>query len=303
MAPTRGAFALKDWALVGSTSLLWGSSYLWIAIGLEAFPPAIVAWLRLAFGVAILFILAGRSRTAIERSDWAAIAVVGLIGNAGPALLFALAEEHVESAVAGMITGATPIVTLVLAVAIGTRNLRRVHVVGLLLGFVGIVMMSAPNLTGDGASMLGITYVFLAVLSYSITSIVLGPLQRKYGGMAVIRTAQTVALVSMTPFGAFSIGGIEFSWRAFGAMAILGILGTGVARTTFANLIGRAGPARAQVVGYLVPVTAVILGVSVLSESISSLEIAGLAVVLAGAFLSTRRMASTPDANPTRRPS
>ena len=190
-----GQFSPKDWAMVGSTALLWGSSYLWIAIGLEAFPPAMVTWLRLMFGVAILYILAGRDRTPIDRADRPAIVVVGLVGDAGPALLFAPAEQRVESAVAGMITGATPILTLVLAVAIGTKSLRRIHIVGLAIGFVGIVMMNAPNLSGEGASALGVTYVFLAVLGYSITSIVVGPLQRKYGGMAVIRTSQVVALV------------------------------------------------------------------------------------------------------------
>ena len=72
-------------------------------------------------------------------------------------------------------------------------------------------------------------------------------------------------------------------------MAILGIFGTGLARSVYANLVGRAGAARSGVVGYLVPVTAVILGVAVLSESVSFVEIAGLAIVLVGAFMTSQR--------------
>lgn len=283
----QGQFGLREWGMVATTSVLWGSSYLWIAIGLESFAPGIVAWLRLAFAVVILTALS-RVRTRIERADWAAVAVVGIVGNAGPALLFALAEQRVESAVVGMITGSTPLVTLVLAVLLGSRSLRRIHILGLGVGFVGILMMSLVNVSGEGASAPGVFFVFLAVLCYSVTSIVLGPLQQKYGGMAVILNAQVVAVIAMTPYAAVQIGESSFSWRSFVAVAILGLLGTGVARTTFANLIGRAGPARAGVVGYLVPVVAVILGVIILSESVSLIEVAGLAVVLAGAFMTSR---------------
>jgi drug/metabolite transporter (DMT)-like permease len=287
-----GQFGRLEWGMVATVALLWGSSFLWIAIGIESFAPGIVAWLRLVFGVAILSVLSRGRRMRIDRSDWPAIAVVGLIGNAGPALLFALAEQRVESAVVGMITGATPIVTLVLAIAIGTRSLRRVHIIGLALGFGGIVLMSAPNLTGEASSVLGMSFVFMAVVAYSINSVVLGPLQQKYGGVTVIKAAQMLGVVAMTPFGIEGLGESSFTWRSFGAVAILGIFGTGIARSMFANLIGRTGPARAQVVGYLVPVTAIVLGVAVLSETVSGWELSGLAIVLVGAFLTTRSAAT-----------
>jgi len=278
--------------MVATTALLWGSSYLWIAIGLEAFPPAVLAWLRLAMGAAILFVLT-RGRRRIERRDWPGVAVVGVIGNAAPALLFALAEERVETAVVGMITGAAPLATLALALALGLKSLRRTHVVGLVLGFVGIIMMSAVNVTGDGASPLGVAFVLVAVACYAVTAVALGPLQKKYGGMTVIFSAQVMATAAMSPYAAVQVGQSGFSVRSFVAVAILGILGTGVARAVHANLIGRTGPARAGVVGYLVPVTAVILGVVVLSETVSVVEIAGLGIVLIGASLTSSRTNAT----------
>ncbi len=294
---TIGRFGLREWAMLASTSLLWGSSYLWIAIGLEEFPPAVLAWMRLALGAAILAVLA-RPYRRIERSDWLGIAIVGVAGNAAPALLFALAEQRVESAVVGMLTGATPLATLVLAVAVGTRSLRRVHMVGLALGFAGVVIMSIPNLTGDGASPLGIGFVLLAVAGYAVTSIVIGPLQARYGGMTVVLHAQLVAVALMTPYGLAEVGSSGFSVRSFLAIVILGIFGTGVARAVHANLIGRTGPARAGIVGYLVPVTAVVLGIVVLSESVSLVEWAGLGIVLVGAFLTSSRIAPQPERSP-----
>lgn len=148
-------------------------------------------------------------------------------------------------------------------------------------------------MTGEGASVLGVSFVLAAVVSYSINSIVLGPLQQKYGGMTVIRAAQTIAVLFMTPFGFLALPESSFSWKSFGAVAILGIFSTGLARSMFANLIGRAGPARAQVVGYLVPVTAVILGVVVLAEEVSLVALGGLGVVLVGAFMTSRRTSAS----------
>ncbi len=287
---TTGRFGVREWLMLATTSLFWGSSYLWIAIGLEAFPPAVLAWLRLALGAGILVLLTRGSRR-IERSDWPAVLVVGIVGNAAPALLFGLAEERVESAVVGMITGATPLATLALALIVGLRSLRQIHIIGLLFGFAGIVMMSVPNVAGEGASPLGVGYVLAAVACYAITSVALGPLQRRYGGMTVILNAQVIATVVMTPYAAIEVGRSGFTLRSFVAVAILGILGTGVARAVQANLIGRTGPARASTVGYLVPVTAVVLGVVVLAERVGPIELAGLGIVLVGAYLTSRRTA------------
>jgi len=292
-AGTRhGSFGPGEWALVGVVSATWGSSYLWIAIGLESFAPGLIAWLRLAFGVAVLALLP-RTQARIERADWRGITLIAIAGNAAPALLFALAEQTIESSVAGMMTAATPLLTLAIALALGNRTLRPMHVVGLVLGLVGVLVMSWDNVVGAATGVAGVVFVSIAVLGYAIASNVTGPLVEKYGATSVMLRALVIAAAVMTPSGILSIGESSFSLKSFIAIAILGVFGTGLARSMFASLISRAGAPRASVVGYLVPVVAVLLGVIVLGENMSPLETVGLIAVTIGAFLGSRRIRRT----------
>lgn len=286
---SRGHFGPIEWGLLAATSLVWGSSYLWIALGLEAFQPGLIAWLRLAFGAAVLILLP-RPRAEIAKHDWKVIVLIGLVGNAAPALLFAMAEQTLESSVVGMLTAATPLATLALAIPLGNRSLRPVHVVGLGLGLAGVVAMSIDNVSGAGTGVAGIIYVLTAIVGYAIVSNVIGPLVERYGAVAVVVRAQVIALAVMTPSGYLALNDSTFMWKSFIAVAILGIFGTGIARSLQASLISRAGAPRASVVGYLVPVVAAVLGFVVLDEVLTAVELAGLAVVSIGAFLGSRQI-------------
>jgi drug/metabolite transporter (DMT)-like permease len=283
-----GSFELADWGLVGSVAVIWGSSFLWIAVALDAFTPGLVAWLRVLFGAVTLFMFSG-ARRRIERRDRFAVAIVAVAGNAGPALLFALAQRDLESAVAGMINSATPVATLVVALALGNRAVGRGHVLGLLLGFVGVIVMAAPDLRGADAPVTAIGLVLLAVVGYAITNNVIVPLQQRYGGLAVVAHAQALAAVLLLPFGFVGLRSSKFEGGAFLAVVILGVLGTGLARVLSATLVGRAGPQRGSVVTYFVPIVAILLGVSVRNETISPIQIFGLLLVLIGAGLISRR--------------
>lgn len=284
-----GHFGPVEWALVSITSITWGSSYLWIALGLETFGPGLIAWLRLAFGAAALLLI-NRTRVTIERRDWKTIALVGAVGNAGPALAFALAEQTLESSVVGMLTAAVPLATLLVALLMGNRSLRRLHVVGLVIGFGGVVVMSVDNVVGAKTGVAGIVYTLLGIAGYAITSNVIGPLVERYGAVSVIVRAQLISVLLMTPSGLAALNESTFSWRSFIAVAILGVMGTGMARSVQAALIARAGAPRASIVGYLVPVVAAVLGVVFLAENLSIAEVGGLVAITIGAVLGSRRI-------------
>ena len=91
-----GSFGPSEWSMLGFLAVVWGSSFLLIAIGLDAFTPGMVAWLRLIVAVLVLSALPA-VRHSVDRSDWPAVAVVCIAGNAGPALLFAYAEQTIET--------------------------------------------------------------------------------------------------------------------------------------------------------------------------------------------------------------
>lgn len=269
---------------MATVSLVWGSSFLWIAIGVDSLEPGVVACLRVALGSAALFMLPA-SRRMIPRSDWFGIGIVAVAGNAGPALMFAMAEQEIESALAGMINSAAPIATLVIAFVLGNRDVTKKVVLGIVLGFGGIVLMAWPSLVGVDAPVAGVLFVVLAVLGYGLTTNVIVPLQQRHGGLAVVAWAQALSALLLLPLLVIGIDGSDFSAKPVLAVLILGVLGTGLARALSATLFGRTGAQRGSVVTYFVPIVAIILGVVVRDETIEAIQLGGLALVLSAGYL------------------
>jgi len=285
------AFGLTEWSILSATSLIWGSSFLWISIALRSLKLTAIGFVRVLLGAGALALIP-RARSPIARADWPRVAIVGIAGSAGPALLFALAQQTVDSSVAGMVNSATPLVTMLIAVLI-TRSLPgKIQAAGLAIGFAGIVAMALPNLSGADASPAGLGFLLLAIVGYGITGNVLVPLQQRYGALPVVMRALALGTVVSAPLG---IGGLvrsSFEWTPVLAILILGVLGTGFARALAASLSGRAGAVRGAIITYFVPLFAITLGVLILGETVTGLELAGVALVLLGGFFTTRRDSS-----------
>lgn len=283
----QGNFDTSDWALLVTISLIWGSSFLWIAIGLDAFHPAVIALFRMVFGAGVLLFVPA-ARKAMPRSTWPALLVVGVAGNAAPAIFFPLAQQRVESSVAGMLNSVGPIMVLLMSIAMLRRSPERTQVVGLIVGLCGAMLIAAANLSGADAEPLGVLFVFCAVLGYSISNNFLPPLAQQYGGAAVMVRAMALSSVLLAPWGLWGLGRSDFEWKPALAIVVLGVVGTGIARSLFANLNGRIGAPRSALVGYLVPVVAIVLGVVVRDETVGVVELAGTAMILCGATLISR---------------
>jgi drug/metabolite transporter (DMT)-like permease len=281
------AFGFVEWSLLAVVSLIWGSSFLWIAIGLDALHPGVIALLRTVLGAAAVWAFP-QSRMPVAARAWPALVVISITGTAGPALLFAFAEQRVESSVAGMVNSATPVLVLGLSVAMLRRSPGRVQVLGLILGCAGGVLLAAPNVTGADAQPLGVALVLIAITGYAISSNLIPPLAQEYGSAPVIARALALSSVLLAPYGLLTLGDSHFEWGPVVAIVILGVLGTGFARTLYAMLLARAGAPRASMVGYFVPVVAIVLGVAVRDESVSLVEVLGLAVVLVAASMISR---------------
>jgi drug/metabolite transporter (DMT)-like permease len=241
-----------------------------------------------AFGAMALALIPA-ARRPVERQDWPRIAVVAIAGNAGPALLFALAQQSVDSAVAGMANGAVPLTTMAVTVAMTRVGPRRGQALGLAIGFLGIAAMSIPNLVGANASPIGISLLIAAIMGYGLSNNVIVPLQQRYGALPVILRALVIGSVALSPLGLVGLRNSSWSWESVIAVTILGVLGTGAARAMSAALAGRTGASRSAVIGYFVPVFAIILGVTVLDEQVSAPELLGIALILVGGWLTSRR--------------
>jgi drug/metabolite transporter (DMT)-like permease len=298
------AFGPAEWGLLASVALMWGSSFLWIAIGLEAFRPGLITLVRIVLGAAALGILS-RSRNPVAREDWPRIVLLALVWTAIPLLLFPIAQDlGVASSTAGMINGAVPLFTAVFAAILLRRAPGRVQIAGLVVGFAGVVMISLPAAGGSSGSALGTALALLATVLYGIAANITVPLQQRYGALPVIFRAQLVALVVVLPFGLAALPGSRWSWGSALAMVALGVFGTGLAYVASSILLGRAGPTRGAVSIYFIPVVALVLGVTLRDEEVSPIALAGIALVLVGAWLTSRRelRVDAPAPTPVERP-
>ncbi len=277
-----------DWGLLLGTAGIWGASFLFMAIGLDAFSPGIVTFLRIAFGAATVAVLPG-SRRSVERADLGPIAVLGFTWMAFPLTLFPIAEQWIESSMAGMLNSAMPLMTvliswLLFSVSTGPRRLFGVGV-----GMIGILLIGIPESTGAGTNAVGVILVILAVSSYGVAVNLAGPLQHRYGSLPVVSRALGFATVMSLPYALVGLPSSRFAWGPLVAIVALGAGGTGIAFAMAATLTGRIGPVRTSVITYAMPAVSIALGVLFHSETVTWTALAGTAIVLVGAWLSSRR--------------
>lgn len=284
------AFSLTDWSMLITVALTWGASFLFIDIGLDAFPPAVVGFGRIALGaLALSFVPAARRpATAIDRADVPRIALLGLIWMAIPLTLFPIAGQWISSALAGMLNGGMPIITAVVATALGLRRPGRIQIIGLAVGFVGVALISAPSLAIGGDDALGVVLVLGALVCYAFSANLAVPLQQKYGGLALMLRVEAIGAALTLPGAVWFAPQSTFKWSSIIAVLALGVLGTGVAFAVMASIFGRVGATRGSTVTYLMPPVSIALGVRFRNDHIEALALVGIVVVLVGAFLVSR---------------
>jgi drug/metabolite transporter (DMT)-like permease len=290
------AFGSREWGLLAAVALIWGSSFLLIDLGLESFTPGVVALFRVGLG-ALALVVVPRARTPVEPQDLPRIALLGVTWMGVPLILFPVAQQWIDSSVAGMLNAGLPLTSAVWAAALLRRWPDRRQIVGLLLGFAGIVLISLPELPteaiasqGSAATLLGVGLVLIAVVLYGLSANLAVPLQQRYGALPVLLRAQLAAMVIVVPFGLATASGSTWSWTAFAAMVPLGTLGTGLAFVLMTTLIGRVGGPRGTIATYFTPIVAIALGVGFLDEVLHPLAAVGSVLVIGGAWIASRRV-------------
>lgn len=281
-------FTPVDWALVAVASVIWGSSFLLIAEALESLEPGVIAWLRIAFGFAALAALPAARRSRTDRADLPRIAILAAVWLAIPMTLFPVAEQWVSSSVAGMLNGALPLFSAPISAIFLRRPPGRNQMLGIAVGFVGVVAISLPSMQGGSKTALGAALVILAMVSYAFAGNLMVPLQQRYGSIGVIWRVQMFGLALTLPYALVGIGDSTLEWKPVGAVFLLGALGTGVAFVAAGTLMGRVGATRGSIIAYLIPVVALILGVLLRNEHVEAIAIGGLGLVLVGAYLTSR---------------
>jgi drug/metabolite transporter (DMT)-like permease len=277
----------RAWSMILALAAIWGASYMFIKFGLRDLSPALVAWVRVALGAAVLLALAAHAGVLRGfRSRVGTITLIAAIQVAGPFLLIALGEEEISSGLAGILIAAAPLFTALLAVWVDHEERSQgMRLGGVLLGLVGVAVLLGVDLSGSGAALLGGLAVVLAALGYAIGGFLV---KHRFAGAPPTGLAAWVMVAStllLLPAGGLTLPSEVPGIGPLVAVAALGVLGTGVAFALFYDLIGRVGPAKSFIVTYLAPGFAVAYGALFLDEVITVATIVGLVLIVGGSWL------------------
>jgi drug/metabolite transporter (DMT)-like permease len=286
----REAFSALDWLLFFSIGTIWGSSFLLMAIGLEAFHPGLITWLRVGLGAMVLTLVPA-ARRRIERHDLPRIVVLSFLWVAVPFTLFPLAQQHINSAVTGMLNGGTPLFAAAVASVMLRRIPRGAQLTGLLLGFGGVAAISLSSGSEGSTQLLGVVLVLAATLCYGFAINIAAPITQRYGSLAVMARMLVLATLWTSPFGITGLLASGFAVESLAAVAVAGMVGTGFAFVIMGSLVGRVGSVRASFITYLIPVVAMVLGVVLRGDRVGAWGVAGVGLVILGALLASRREA------------
>ncbi|MGC1211793.1 MAG: DMT family transporter [Micromonospora sp.] len=289
------------WMRVGVLALLWGSTFLWIELALDALTPVQVTLSRCVLGAAALLVACLGSGRRLPRSGaiWGRLVVAAFFCNALPFAMFSFGQQTIDSGVAGVLNATTPLWSLLIGVLLRSeRGLRPVRLAGLLLGFAGVVVIFAPWRT-TGPVGWGALAIVAAASSYAVG---FAYLDRNLVGTGIptisLSAAQLIAATGLTALTlpAGGLAPIEIGPKALIAVVILGVVATGITFHLTYRIITAEGATNAATVGYLLPVVSVALGAVVLDEEVSLRTATGMVVVLIGVGLTRRheRRAVTP---------
>lgn len=255
---------------------MWGSSYLFVKVGVVEIPPLTFAAGRSVLGGAILIVVLVLQGQGLPKwgGIWKHIAIAALVHNAAPYVLVALAGQHIDSGLAAIITGTTPLFTIILAhFLVADDRLTPAKLAGILVGFAGLLVLVMPAvLAGVRATTGGVVAVLLAALCYAIATVYSRNHLRGSSNLSVPAAQLMLAAVYILPLSLIidqPYGLPRPSWLAVGALLSNGIFGTALAFVVFYRLVELANPSQISTVSYLIPVVGASLGAVVLGEPLT----------------------------------
>ncbi|MGE3294909.1 MAG: DMT family transporter [Geminicoccaceae bacterium] len=280
----------REWAMLAALSLLWGGSFFFVAVALHAFPPFTLVALRVGLAALCLLVvlrLIGL-RLPRGREPWLAFVGMGLLNNALPFSLIVWGQTQIASGLAAILNATSPLATVLVA-HLCTRDERLTanRVAGVVIGLLGVgVMLGPAALAGPGGPMLAQLACLGAALSYACASV----FGRRFArlGIAPLQGAAGQLLASSAILLPQALL-LDHPWhlalpdlRAWAAVAGLALLSTALAYILYFRLLRAAGAVNLQLVTFLIPVSAILLGVLVLGERLTALQLAGMALIAAG---------------------
>jgi len=284
MRPNDIRLDARDWSLLAVLSILWGGSFFFNGAALRELTPLTLVFLRVVLGAAMLLPLLRMQEIGFPKgvAGWTPFLVMGLFNNVIPFSLIVAGQIFIPSGLASILNATTPMFTVMVMAAAGEEALQARRVVGVALGFAGVVILRGWGIEARSGQGIGIVLCLGGALSYGFAALAARRLLRD---SPPIGTA-TFQLMASTVMMAIVAGVVEQPWRhpmpgLATWLAVLGLaaLSTALAYIVFFQIIQRSGATNVMLVTLLIPVTAILLGWLVLDEPISMREISGAIVV------------------------
>src|SRR5215212_7032334 len=269
---------------------IWGSSFLFIKVAVRELTPGEVVFGRVLIGTlallpAVPFLLGWRRMSEALRRFWFPLLLVGVFNAALPFWLLAWSEQKLDSGLAAVLQASMPLFTALLVWHF--RRHERVtgaRLVGVVVGFVGVVLLVGAQPRGDVLSALA---VLLTAFLYAASSVFAGIHLREAPALVTSLGSLAFATLASLPLGIAQLPGDVPSWKAIGSVLALGAVGLSVAYLLYFTLIAGSGAPYAALVTYLVPALALAYGAVFLDEGVTASALGGLALILAGVALGT----------------
>ena len=276
-----------EWGLLVSLSILWGGSFFFVSVAVDALPPFTIVVIRVGLAALVLngVVLAMGQRMPGDGRIWAAFLVMGLLNNVVPFSLIVWGQTHIAGGLASILNATTPIFTVIVAHFL-TRDEKMTvgRLAGVALGFGGVVLMiGSKALDGFGGDVLAQVAVLGAALSYAFAGVFGRRFHRM--GVAPVATASgqvTASTVLLIPIALL----VEEPWLlpmpgmvVWGAMAALAVLSTALAYIIYFRVLATAGATNLLLVTFLVPLSAIVLGSGILGEQLDPRHFGGMALI------------------------
>lgn len=273
--------------------LIWGSAFILIKKSLLYFSPIEVGAGRIFFACITLFPFAIRQLKKINKSDLGFVVLSGALGSFAPAILFALAQSTVSSGYAAIMSGLTPVFTILVGILFYKQRIVLLQLIGVLLSFSGAILLLFQGLDFSKIEWLASSFIVVATICYALN---LSLVKFKLKAIHPMQIA-AVSLLFMGPIAAivlsyFGFFQFEFSnpifKQAFISLSILGITSTAIALVLFNKLLKIASPILASSITYAIPIVALSWGF-VDGEQLSIIHFIGLTLILGGVFLIAKK--------------
>ncbi len=286
---------LKEWTAFLLLAVAWGSSFLFIKIGLQEIGPFTLVGYRLLFGALGLLVVVffRRPPRPVSRRVWLALGIMGVVNTALPFVLISWGQQFIDSGVASILNGTVPLWAMLIghfALSDERMNWRRVG--GILTGFLGVILLVSGELGAGTATnaVLGQAAVLLSAVAYGGSSVfarlALREVSPIYQAFTTILVADVLVWLGVFVVEApLAVPQLPLTWIS---VIWLGLLGSCLAYLLYFYLIQAVGPTRASMVTYLIPVLGVALGVTFLDERITFQLIGGSLLVGLGVWIVNR---------------